>query len=143
MAETRARSRYTIFSQPTSSKVAYETHIAQSLHEALYKDFSQAMGYLDGIAALGGVSSEAVWTARLGCWEELRRLDVRIEGVERWRLLVVETSRSARVLLNSNHEGLVKISLKVLACLSVLDYSAAGISDDVPQRCLQVSLRVT
>jgi hypothetical protein len=141
LAATRSRSRYTIFSQPTSSKVAYETHIAQSLHEALYRDFSQAMAFLDGVASLGGVPATAIWSARLGCWEEIRTLDVRIEGVERWRSLVIEASRGAKAVLASADPKCSKTCLRLLACLSVLDYSVAGISDNVVQLCFQVSAR--
>lgn len=97
------------------------------------------MAYLDGVALLGEVDGKVVWEARFRCWDELRKLDVRIEGVERWALLVTEAARGARVVLNSGDEGSMKICLRLLACLSVLDFTAAGISDTAVQQCLQVS----
>jgi hypothetical protein len=52
----------------------------------------------------------------------------------------LEAARGARAVLAGKDEGAVKTCLRLLTCLSVLDYDAAGVSDMIVQLCLQVSL---
>lgn len=141
LAIYRNLKRHSIFNQPSSSKVPYETYIAQCLNASLLDDFRQAFEVLDGLERSTAQSTVEIWRGRLGLWEVIRGLDMRIDSSDAWRSIVIHATRKARSSLESERDSdLERASLAVLACLFQLDHQTVALTESDVQSCLAVSV---
>jgi hypothetical protein len=123
--------RHIIYSQPSTSRLSYELHLADKLRSGIRSTLSDLLNVID---TLPTIAASARWSAHRGLWQVVETWGGYLETDTAWGETTLREANRAKVILeskaneqDSDFAKTVEQVLKLLAILESLDHARADI----------------